>query len=549
MASLVMVIAVAIGLLGVMAGSSGAAAGDTTRVSVNSSGNQANGGSYVPFVSSDGRFVAFYSDASNLVPDDTNRWIDVFVRDRQTGTIQRVSVSSSGNQANSDSYWPSISSDGRFVTFYSDASNLVPGDTKYTTDVYVRDLQAGTTQKVNVSSSGAQANGLESYLPSISSDGRFVAFESDASNLVAKDTNRNYDVFVRDLQAGTTERVSVNSSGDQANHWSGAPTISSDGRYVAFESYASNLVKRDTNHHTDVFVRDLQTGTTKRVSVSSSGAQTNRESYGSSISSDGRFVAFFSDASNLVAKDTNRAADVFVRDLQTGTTKRVSVSSSGNQANSDSYWPSISSDGRFVAFGSYASKLVPGDTNDILDVFVRDLQTGITQRVSVSSSGAQANGGSESPSISSDGRFVAFDSGASKLVANDTNRSTDVFVHEFEVDTTAPKVASVVPAEGATGVSRTINVKATFSERVYNVKDNFKLYPDGSGTPVDAMVKPVEGASYSMWVLNPYGPLKVRTTYVAKVKTGVKDKVGHSLDQYPDKAGDQPMKWTFKTGS
>ncbi|HET7272870.1 MAG TPA: Ig-like domain-containing protein, partial [Rubrobacter sp.] len=151
------------------------------------------------------------------------------------------------------------------------------------------------------------------------------------------------------------------------------------------------------------------------------------------------------------------------------------------------------------------------------------------------------------PSISSDGRFVAFDSGASKLVANDTNRSTDVFVHEFEVDTTVPKVASVVPAEGATGVFRDINLKATFSERVYNVKDNFKLYPEGSSTPVDAMVKPVEGTNYSKWVLNPDGPLKARTTYIAKVKTGVKDKVGHSLDQYPDQAGNQPMQWSFKT--
>ena len=232
-----------------------------------------------------------------------------------------------------------------------------------------------------------------------------------------------------------------------------------------------------------------------------------------------------------------------------GDTTRVSVNSSGNQANGGSYVPFVSSDGRFVAFGSYASNLVPGDTNDILDVFVRDRQTGTTQRASVSSSGAQANRERESPSISSDGRFVAFDSNASNLVANDTNRAPDVFVHEFEPDTTAPKVVSVVPAKGAPGVARGVNVKASVSERVfYNVEGAFELYRKGSSTPVAAAVSPVAGTNYTKWSLNPYRPLEAGTIYIAKVKAGLLDKVGHNVDQNPTQAGEQPMKWSFKTG-
>jgi Tol biopolymer transport system component len=228
--------------------------------------------------------------------------------------------------------------------------------------------------------------------------------------------------------APTTVRVSVSSSDTQANSRSMSPAISADGRYVAFESYASNLVAGDTNDRRDVFVGDRVTGTTERVSVSSSGTQANSRSMSPAISADGRYVAFNSDARNLVAGDTNRAQDVFVHNRSTGTTRRVSKSSSGTQANQRSSTGGISADGRYVAFESWASNLVAGDTNDRSDVFVRDRATGTTQRVSVSSAGTQANQGSWDPAVSADGRYVAFGSYASNLVAGDTNDVGDVFL-------------------------------------------------------------------------------------------------------------------------
>ena len=276
-----------------------------------SSGTQGNNFSLAPSISDDGRFVAFTSDSNNLVSGDTNSIADVFVHDRQTGTTERVSVGSSGTQGNSSSLAPRISSDGRFVAFFSAASNLVSSDTNGTSDVFVHDRQTGTTSRVSVDSSGSQGNGI-SVAPSISSDGRFVTFQSAASNLVSGDTNSSTDVFVHDQQTGTTERVSVGSSGTQGNDLSLTPSISSDGRFVAFQSDANNLVSGDTNRSADIFVHDRQTGTTSRVSVDSSGGQGNNRSLDSSISGNGRFVAFESDASNLVNGDTNVSSDIFV---------------------------------------------------------------------------------------------------------------------------------------------------------------------------------------------------------------------------------------------
>jgi len=334
--------------------------GVTIRVSVDSSGNQGNGSSEDPSISSDGRYVAFHSWASNLVAGDTIGAQDIFFHDSVTGETSRVSVDSSGNQGNGHSFSPSISSDGRYVAFWSMAGNLVPGDTNGDVDVFVHDTVTGETSRVSVDSSGNQGNGF-SYWPSISSDGRFVAFVSWASNLVAGDTNGAWDVFVHDTVTGETSRVSVDSSGNQGNGDSFSPSISSDGRYVAFHSWASNLVAGDKNEVNDVFVHDTVTGVTTRVSVNSSGKQGKGSSENPSISSDGRFVAFHSNATNLVAGDTNGAYDVFFHDTVTGVTSRVSVDSSGNQGDDVSYSPSISSDGRYVAFSSEATNLVSGE--------------------------------------------------------------------------------------------------------------------------------------------------------------------------------------------
>jgi Ca2+-binding RTX toxin-like protein len=264
------------------------------------------------------------------------------------------------------------------VAFLSNASNIVPGDTNNRNDIFVRDTLTNTTTRVSVDSAGNQQNGTSLFnAPSISADGRFVAFDSNASNLVPGDTNIRRDIFVRDTLTNTTTRVSLDLAGNQGNSDSYSPSISADGRFVAFTYGASIPVPGDTNNRNDIFVRDTLTNTTTRVSVDSAGNQANFRSYTASISADGRFVAFSSDASNLVPGDTNRerdmvGRDIFVRDTLTNTTTRVSLDSAGNQGNSSSDSPSISADGRFVAFDSKSSNLVPGDTNNTDDIFVVD---------------------------------------------------------------------------------------------------------------------------------------------------------------------------------
>ena len=281
--------------------------GTTERVSVDSAGGEGNGpqGSFSADISADGRFVAFESLHINLVPGDTNNTVDVFVHDRQTDTTERVSVATDGTQGNNESRSPAISADGRFVAFESVASNLVPGDTNNQFDVFVHDRQTGIMERVSVATDGTQANSFGSLIAAVSADGRFVCFSSNASNLVPGDTNNTVDVFVHDRQTGTTERVSVDSLGNQGNMISNCGDISADGRFVVSLSGASNFVPGDTNGFQDVFVHDRQTGTIERVSVDSLGNQANDHSFSGAISADGRFVAFYSSATNLVPGDTN----------------------------------------------------------------------------------------------------------------------------------------------------------------------------------------------------------------------------------------------------
>ncbi|MBA3718676.1 MAG: hypothetical protein H0W95_00040 [Nocardioidaceae bacterium] len=361
------------------------------------------------------------------MPGDTNQATDVFVRDRLTGVTERVSVGPGGRQANSDSIGAAISPGGRYVAFTSYASNLVPGDTNYVGDVFVRDRVDRVTRRVSIGPGGRQANSGSSD-SAISADGRYVVFTSLASNLVPGDTNQANHVFVRDRVDRVTRRVSVGPGGRQANSDSFEPAISPGGRYVAFRSYASNLVPGDTNNEPDVFVRNRVDRVTRRVSIGPGGRQANSDSIKPAISPGGRYVAFESYASNLVPGDTNRQSDVFVRDRVDRVTRRVSVGPGGRQANRHSIEPAISRGGRYVAFYSFASNLVPGDAKHAPDVFVRDRVDRVTRLVSVGPGGQQANGGSFSPAISADGRHVAFHSGASNLVPGDTNGWGDVFV-------------------------------------------------------------------------------------------------------------------------
>ena len=426
-----------------------ASAQSTERVSVATGGAQGNSACYEVSISADGRYVAFSSDASNLVANDLNATWDIFVRDRLTNTTERVSVGSGGSEANAFSYLPAISADGRFVAFYSEASNLVSGDTNATGDIFVRDRVNSITERVSVGAGGAQANNLSTEC-SISGDGRFVAFSSWADNLASGDSNGTVDIFVRDRLGGTTECVSRSTSGAQANGECSSPSISADGNRVAFISWASNLVAGDINSMPDVFLRDRQAAATERVSVSYTGGFVNGGSDKCTISADGLWVAFYSTATNLVAGDTNQFADIFVRDLQQGTTLRVSVDSAGAQGSAPCYWmaPALSANGRFSLYCSAAGNLVPGDTNGKLDVFLHDSLSGTTERVSLTTFGAQANNDTRNCALCADGRFVAFSSRATNLVAGDTNQVPDVFVR----DRWSPSLGTDLCQPGSPGV-------------------------------------------------------------------------------------------------
>ncbi len=407
--------------------------GQTTRVSMATGGGQGNGPSFYSAISADGRYVAFDSYATNLVPGDTTNTSDIFVHDRQTGHTTRVSVATDGGEANSSSYFPAISADGRYVAFSSSASNLVPGDTNNAPDIFVHDRQTGQTTRVNVATDGGEANGF-SFDLAISADGRYVAFASSANNLVPGDTNEWTDIFAYDRLTGQTTRVSVTTGGGEPNGSSSAPAISGDGRYVAFTSWASNLVPGDTNGQHDIFVCDVWTGQTTRVSVAPGGGEANGPgSDEPAISADGQHVAFTSAASNLVPNDTNGVSDVFVHDRSTGQTARMSVGLFGQQGNRASHTPASSADGNLVVFDSAATNLVPGDTNGLVEPFVRDRATGTLSRAMVRSDGAQAIGGSgnSSAAISADGRYVAFSSPATSLTTRTTTQfGRDVFVHD-----------------------------------------------------------------------------------------------------------------------
>ncbi len=375
-------------------------------------------------LSQTGRYVVFYSSATNLVAGDTNNVADIFLHDRETGVTERISVASNGDQANGASTAASVSADGRYVVFDSVATNLVLGDTNAARDVFLRDRTAGTTTRISVDTSGTQSNG-DSHYPSISADGKFVAFHSTATNLIGLDTNGVADVFLRWLDSGVTSRVSVNSEGTAGNGASTDATLSADGRYVAFTSAATNLLvddddhASDTNGFNDVFLRDRSLGITIVVSQSDSEALANQNSWGGSVSADGSRVSFTSQASNLVASDTNGVNDVFVRDVSTKTTSLVSVKTDGTQAGAVSYLSTISGNGRYVAFYSAATNLVAGDTNGLFDLFVRDLTLSTTERASVGVAGAEANNNAGySPGISQDGRYVSFYSNASNLTCS-----------------------------------------------------------------------------------------------------------------------------------
>ena len=397
-------------------------------------------------ISVDGRFVAFHSAANNLVENDTNNRQDIFVYDRESKSMERVSVDSKGNQADHYSLNPSISGDGRYVAFMSSAENLVDHDNNGQVDIFVHDRQEKTTSLVSVSLEGKSGN-TRSLHPVISTNGRYVAFESAANNLVEDDLNESSDVFVRDMQENKTELVSLTSRDQQANHSSHNPSISSDGRYVVFHSPARNLVPVDNKrsdenewNFSDVFIRDRELGKTEIISLSIIGQPGNHPSHSGSVSADGRYVAFASMASDLVENypddaleitgkgRTARRIDIFVRDRETKTTTLASIGMDGAHSNHQSQAPKISSNGRYVTFQSAADNLtesrVPGS---LINIYRRDLQENKTLLVTDYYGPKESNIMAAHSAVSDDGSYVVFDTNYGHAGA-ELARASDVYV-------------------------------------------------------------------------------------------------------------------------
>ena len=399
-----------------------AAAATTRLVSVALPGSVYASASIDPAFSANGRYVAFTSYSPGLVNGDTNGAPDVFVRDLETNTTERVSVATGGVQGDGPSGDASISANGRYVAFVSNADNFTAGDTGGQ-DVFVHDRLTGTTDLVDVTTAGGRPR-FGAWQPAISGNGRFVAFVSASADMAVPASGR-INVYLRDLGAGVTRRVSITGSGALASGSSDQPALSADGRYVAFSSNAPNLAQGDTNRKWDVFVRDRARRSVRRVSVSSSGAQGDRDSARPSISGNGLVVAFQSKATTLVPGDTNGAWDAFVRDRSRGATHRVSLATSGAEANRDSTRPSISGNGLEVVFSSTATDLVPGTGGVLERSFIRDRAAGRTRLVSVSTTGRPVAG--RTPVLSGDGAEAAFCSNSPNVVPGLATGLRDVY--------------------------------------------------------------------------------------------------------------------------
>lgn len=397
-----------------------ARAATTELISRNARGAVGSDMSHTATISNDGRRVAFISEAVNLVQPDTNGHLDdVFVFDRATRKTTIASVSSQGVQGNDICWTARISGDGQSVAFVSRSTNLVPGDASAWDYVFVRDLVHGATVRASIDRDGQP---MAAELGAISTTGRFVVFTGYAAG-------KSPNVYLRDLKAGITRLVGVGLGGRTADGWSSAVSVSANGRYVLFDSSATNLVSGDTNRRGDVFVRDMFARKTIFVSVGLDGAVVDSGSSGAGISENGRYVAFSSAADNIVPTTVD-GPQLYVRDLDTATTSLASIGSDGQPVSSVAF-AAISGDGRTVAFDTVAAGVVAGDTNGVLDVFVRDLQPGVTERISVSASGAQAGATSMfyyNGVLSRDGGVVAFTSAATNLVPADPNPRQDVYV-------------------------------------------------------------------------------------------------------------------------
>ncbi len=425
-------------------------------------GQSAEGRSEGPAVNANGTAAAYNSNALNLVsPPFQNFRGQIYARVLADVTSELVSKSPTGQAGNQSSqsggFGPGVSADGTLVAYSSRATNLVPADSNGFEDVFVTDRESGETQLISRGVGGEPANGASTFAR-LSGDGRYVVFQSNASNLIDGDDNGTTDIFLADRDGGAIVRVSVASDGAASNGASITPAISEDGRMVAFASRATNFVApAPSGAFEQIYVHDVPTGATALVSLSSTGQPANRISFLPVLTADGSQVAFKSEAFNLVPDDTNGVPDVFVRDRVANTTVRVSVDSFGNQANGLSGGPGISANGRFVSFVSFASNFVPDDGNGFSDVYVYDRfppgrEQGRIERVTVALTdmGEPNEGVADFPvSVSADGRWIAFASAASNLVPNDVNNDLDAFLacNPFDEYECAPPTPTPTPGD------------------------------------------------------------------------------------------------------
>jgi hypothetical protein len=499
--------------------------GTTSRISLhtdNTQGDKASGLDFEMYsvaISEDGRYVAFSSEATTLVDNDDNKKRDVFLRDRDTdedglydepGAVEttRISMAHDGSQANDDSWEVSISYDGQLIAFSSDASNLVDDDNNGVRDVFVYDRSTGLTERVSVVDITGDDGDAMSDHPFISGDGLHVAFRSFAPNLVDDDDNIAADIFVHERLTDRTFRVSIPDPTTGLSETllyedSSNPTLTEDGQFVAFASEATSLVLGDGNGFTDVFVHDRVSGQTIRASLSNYEPEGNGDSYTPFISGDGSVVVFASRADNLVIPpaDFNGVADIYLRDLVDNVTSRITFNFFGQEAHlGDSYTPSVTKNGRYVAFASEANNLdvIIPDVNARRDIFVHDrylamegvYDFGLTSRVSLDYNKGEPNDWSFAPMIAPGGRHVAFVSEATDLVNNDTNNVWDVFAYDSQ--RSIPTFLTIPPNIPASK-EMTVTVPIIFSGNDYSIDtttfsidfDHDCLAFDGSDGPDD----------------------------------------------------------------
>jgi Tol biopolymer transport system component len=462
------------------------ATGTTSRLSQTTAGEPANGWCEITSraISDDGQTVVFHSRATNLVQPDTNEGYDIFLYNQATDTLTRLSNGVDGTEANGESKHARISGDGRYVVFDSLANNLVIGDTNIVTDTFFLDMQTGILELVSRNSEGIQANGAAKF-PTLSADGRYVAFVSNATNLHPGATDGLWYLYRHDRITGETVLVSQTAEGVITPTFVEAAEMSDDGRWIAFSS-GFGLVPEDNNGKSDIFRKDMLSGLVARLSVDSYNQEGDGDSNLPTLSADGMQVAWESRATNLVIDDTNNNLDIFVRRRVDGPVPTPSPSPTpqfvygplvnGGEiwtrwepgatritgtANGNSWGASVDERGKQVAFVSDANNFGVVDGNGVADVYLWHRRNDEFERVSVSSDGTEANGGSDSAELSIDGRYVVFVSHANNLVANDNNGEADVFRHNVltgetvlvsvGLDGTSANAASHAPDSSADG--------------------------------------------------------------------------------------------------